>query len=474
MLLIPRLPEFAVFQDDTLNVGSTGSSKLGLTFGTNEGLSSSRVQEKMKKRSAKASSKLPVPVSLLHFPSLSSHSPIRKSYNSSSVLHPSSRSMKKTKPPFLSPPSPLVHRQSPPQKAVARISDLKDLAASRLYSIKQQIDLSHAEILKGIDTAKSRLSKRFQMQLRACLHIAAEAEKENKKISDWINGNMDILKKLKRVHPVVVPLLNSALTVLDQYSRYPSLRSKGPRIKPSKNCAAATGLRIRQGNHATLGGLACRSERGRETAKYHLRFVERVKRSMESAPLVRPTATPLTSSLSSPLRKPISVFPSPQTICPPPTRLLRWRKPLLAVKSPKGFGPPANRTNEKRKRRGRDEVDGEDDDETYEGDNEDTIPEVVTNRMMRRMGFSVGTPLAIGLMFFPFFYYLKMVAKVDVPTWIPVIVSFFFFGTALLGVSYGIVSSSWDPLREGSFWGWTEARKNWPVFWQSLWGQKGK
>ncbi|KAJ4728405.1 Protein PAM68, chloroplastic-like protein [Melia azedarach] len=90
--------------------------------------------------------------------------------------------------------------------------------------------------------------------------------------------------------------------------------------------------------------------------------------------------------------------------------------------------------------------------------------------MISRMGFSVGIPLFIGLLFFPFFYYLKVVLKIDVPTWVPFIVSFFFFGTALLGVSYGIVSSSWDPMREGSLLGWNEAQKNWPVFWQSLWG----
>lgn len=101
-------------------------------------------------------------------------------------------------------------------------------------------------------------------------------------------------------------------------------------------------------------------------------------------------------------------------------------------------------------------------------DRDATIPQVVTDRMMRRVGFSVGIPLSLGLSFFPFFYYLKKVLKIDVPTWIPFGVSFIFFGSALLGVSYGIVSASWDPLREGSLIGWNEARRNWPVFWESL------
>jgi hypothetical protein len=91
--------------------------------------------------------------------------------------------------------------------------------------------------------------------------------------------------------------------------------------------------------------------------------------------------------------------------------------------------------------------------------------------MMRRVGASVGLPLALGVGFFPVFYYLKAVAKVDVPTWIPFGVSFVFFGAALAGVSYGIVSASWDPAREGSLLGWNEARRNWPVFWDSLRGR---
>ncbi|PKI32397.1 hypothetical protein CRG98_047216 [Punica granatum] len=143
------------------------------------------------------------------------------------------------------------------------------------------------------------------------------------------------------------------------------------------------------------------------------------------------------------------------------------------LKSPRGFSPtPKNPKRTKKSDRGSsidDEEDDPDDDPSA-----GIIPEVVTNRMMNRMAFSVGIPLFIGLLFFPFFYYLKVGLKIDVPTWVPFIVSFFFFGSALLGVSYGIVSSSWDPMREGSLLGWNEAQKNWPIFWQSLWGRSGK
>ncbi|EEF42476.1 protein PAM68, chloroplastic [Ricinus communis] len=154
-----------------------------------------------------------------------------------------------------------------------------------------------------------------------------------------------------------------------------------------------------------------------------------------------------------------------------------YPKPLYAtLNSPRGFGPSPKKTKRTKKLKTVNPNDDDDDDNNDDDDEQDAgiIPEVVTNRMISRMGFSVGVPLFIGLLFFPFFYYLKVGLKIDVPTWVPYIVSFFFFGTALLGVSYGIVSSSWDPMREGSLLGWNEAQKNWPVFWQSFWGRSGK
>lgn len=143
-------------------------------------------------------------------------------------------------------------------------------------------------------------------------------------------------------------------------------------------------------------------------------------------------------------------------------------------KSSKGFGRSPRRTKKTKKPNKDDDEDEDEAEEEEEEADEGVIPEVVTNRMISRMGFSVGIPLFTGVLFFPFFYYLKVGLKIDVPTWVPFIVSFFFFGSALLGVSYGIVSASWDPLREGSLLGWNEARKNWPVFWQSLRGRSGK
>ncbi|KAL3818325.1 hypothetical protein ACJIZ3_004230 [Penstemon smallii] len=152
------------------------------------------------------------------------------------------------------------------------------------------------------------------------------------------------------------------------------------------------------------------------------------------------------------------------------SQLINLNLVSATLKSPKGFGARSKKSKKLQKKYNSEDDEEEDDDEREEG----VIPEIVTNRMISRMGLSVGIPLFIGLLFFPFFYYLKVGLKIDVPTWIPVIVSFVFFGSALLGVSYGIVSASWDPMREGSLLGWNEARRNWPVFWQSIWGGSRK
>jgi hypothetical protein len=42
------------------------------------------------------------------------------------------------------------------------------------------------------------------------------------------------------------------------------------------------------------------------------------------------------------------------------------------------------------------------------------------------------------------------------------------FACAAAGISYGILSVSWNPSQEGSALGWKEAQANWPVFWELL------
>ncbi|KAL3497972.1 hypothetical protein ACH5RR_040704 [Cinchona calisaya] len=193
---------------------------------------------------------------------------------------------------------------------------------------------------------------------------------------------------------------------------------------------------------------------------------------METFSYRRPQSLPSLSSTSLTSSKHFVQLPIFTLIYRNQSRLPQFTSISATLNTPKGFGPSPKKAKKTKKPK---KDYNEDEEEEEEEDREEgVIPEIVTNRMMSRMALSVGIPLFIGLLFFPFFYYLKVGLKIDVPTWVPFIVSFIFFGTALLGVSYGIVSSSWDPMREGSLLGWNEAKKNWPVFWQSIWGGGSK
>jgi hypothetical protein len=51
---------------------------------------------------------------------------------------------------------------------------------------------------------------------------------------------------------------------------------------------------------------------------------------------------------------------------------------------------------------------------------------------------------------------LQVVQKVEYPIWVVYVTQALMFGGGLAGISYGILSTSWDPRREGSALGWTE------------------
>lgn len=110
-------------------------------------------------------------------------------------------------------------------------------------------------------------------------------------------------------------------------------------------------------------------------------------------------------------------------------------------------------------------------DAAADDDDDEPVPEVVMNRMLRRIALTTGVPLLVGVLTFPLFYWLKVVQRVDVPEWAPLLVSLSTFGVAGLGISYGVMSTSWDPLREGSLLGWKEARANWPMFMSNVQGK---
>lgn len=146
-------------------------------------------------------------------------------------------------------------------------------------------------------------------------------------------------------------------------------------------------------------------------------------------------------------------------------------------KSPKGFGKAPEK--EKKPKKEAKSADGSlrtalpEEQEDGEEPEDDVVPEVVTNRMLKRITYTVGIPFAVGIAFFGLFYYLKAVKKVDIPEWLPLFTSLLTFGSSGAGITYGVLSASWDPKREGSLLGWKEAQLNWPVFWETFRGKRG-
>ncbi|KAI4327962.1 hypothetical protein L6164_020365 [Bauhinia variegata] len=82
----------------------------------------------------------------------------------------------------------------PPQKALGNMSDLKDLASTRLDELKRLIDRSQSEFLKDLEASQSRLHKRFKMHTQTCQQIMDEAEKDYKKTSERITESQEAMK----------------------------------------------------------------------------------------------------------------------------------------------------------------------------------------------------------------------------------------------------------------------------------------
>lgn len=99
------------------------------------------------------------------------------------------------------------------------------------------------------------------------------------------------------------------------------------------------------------------------------------------------------------------------------------------------------------------------------------VPQVVTDRMLKRVGIFCGTPLILGFMTGPAYYVAKKVMDVDVPPAVFFAASSLTFGAAFVGISYGVLSASWDPRREGSFWGTEEFKQNIPILISTIMGK---
>lgn len=101
-----------------------------------------------------------------------------------------------------------------------------------------------------------------------------------------------------------------------------------------------------------------------------------------------------------------------------------------------------------------------------EEEDDDKIPSVVFDRMIRRIVTSVAAPMALGVVLLKLIDLLKEKQLWDVPLWVTFVTTFVFFGSSVLGVAYGSLSTSWDPEKNGSFLGFEEAKQNWVEMWK--------
>jgi len=132
-------------------------------------------------------------------------------------------------------------------------------------------------------------------------------------------------------------------------------------------------------------------------------------------------------------------------------QLLMMEEASLAKRDGSGTGSSSSSGNSSSS-----EVDGDDDE----------LPQPVFDRILRRIAFTVGLPMATGVALLNVYDALKRGQGVVVPSWVPLLTILVAFGTSALGIAYGTLSASWDPDKEGSLLGIDEARANWPVLWQ--------
>ena len=89
------------------------------------------------------------------------------------------------------------------------------------------------------------------------------------------------------------------------------------------------------------------------------------------------------------------------------------------------------------------------------------IPEVVSQRMIRRVAGFCGVPTALGISSLIVSYLLVTLADIQLPPIAVLLVNMGLFGLGVLGITYGVLSASWDEEKPGTFLGLDEFSTNW-------------
>ncbi|MEH1855021.1 MAG: PAM68 family protein [Nostoc sp.] len=89
------------------------------------------------------------------------------------------------------------------------------------------------------------------------------------------------------------------------------------------------------------------------------------------------------------------------------------------------------------------------------------IPQVVSQRMIRRVAGFCGVPTALGISALVVSYLLAIYSDIKLPPIAVLLVNMGLFGLGVLGITYGVLSASWDEEKVGSLLGFGEFNTNW-------------
>ncbi|MEA5616597.1 PAM68 family protein [Cronbergia sp. UHCC 0137] len=89
------------------------------------------------------------------------------------------------------------------------------------------------------------------------------------------------------------------------------------------------------------------------------------------------------------------------------------------------------------------------------------IPEIVSQRMIRRVAVFCGLPTALGIATLVTSYLLVSFTEIQLPPIAVLLVNMGLFGLGVLGITYGVLSASWDEDRPGNLLGLNEFSTNW-------------
>jgi Photosynthesis affected mutant 68 len=88
------------------------------------------------------------------------------------------------------------------------------------------------------------------------------------------------------------------------------------------------------------------------------------------------------------------------------------------------------------------------------------VPKVVSDRMVRRVVGFCGIPTVLGISTLVASYLLIVFANIKLAPIAVLLANLGFFGLGVLGITYGVLSASWDIDRTGTVLGWNEFTTN--------------